>query len=178
MERHVLLTVHQPVEGIHEGLGRRHHDVGIGRVPGIEHPLVPQADRHLSHGVDALSDALDGELHQLIGHPRQVVERLTDRIHGPGADRGLGELGAIGGDQSDGGGGLQVGARAHLHQLEGESRLGLLDVLADDRFEVPVGDLTLAVGQLLEAGEGVIEVAALQVVAEFLEPRPEGAAAA
>ena len=145
----------------------------------IEHTLVAQPDRHIAHGIDAFGHRFHRKFHQLIGHLGQPIERLTHRIHRPGADRRLAELGAIRSHQGDGGGGLQASATAHLHALEGEAAaILLLHLLAHDRLEIAVADFPLAIRELLEAGEGIVEILTLERVAQLLEPGPEGAAAA
>ena len=135
MQRLVTPTGHQPIEGVHEGLGGGHHDVSVGCVARIEHALVAQPDRHLAHGIDAFGHRFHRKFHQLIGHLGQPIERLTHRIHRPSPDRRLTELGAIRRYQGDGGGGLQARATAHLHALEGEAAaILLLHLLAHDRL--------------------------------------------
>ena len=56
-----------------------------------------------------------------------------------------------------------------LHQV-------LAELLGHDRLEVGLGDLDLAVGELLEPGEGLVEPVALDVDAHLLEGVGEGVA--
>jgi hypothetical protein len=52
-----------------------------------------------------------------------------------------------------------------------------LHLLTDDRLQIAVADFPFAVGQLLEAGKGIIEILALQAVTKLLQAGAEGAAA-
>ena len=159
-------------------MGCRHHDVGVGRVTGIEHTIGPQPDGYLPHGIDPLSDGFDTELHQLIRHLGQAVEGLADRIHRTGADRRLAALLSVRRFEGDGGRGQQTGAAAHLHAPQQKAGFALLlHLLTHDRFEIAVGDLPFAIGQFLEAHEGIVEIFAIEAVAELLEAGAEGTAA-
>ena len=57
-----------------------------------------------------------------------------------------------------------------LHQV-------LAELFGHDRLEVGLGDLDLAVGELLESGERLVEAVALDVDAHLLERAGEGVAA-
>ena len=61
------------------------------------------------------------------------------------------------------------------HHLDAVLRGG--DLLVDQRLDVLVVDVLLAVGQLLEAVEGVLERVLAQLVAQLLQLRAEGVAA-
>src|ERR1019366_9835292 len=75
-------------------------------------------------------------------------------------------------------GGPEVGPAAHLEVLEMERFCRRLALVGDDRLEVAVGDLALAVGQLLEADERPLEVLVVQAVAEGREALTESMAPA
>ena len=56
--------------------------------------------------------------------------------------------------------------------------LRLLNLLTDDRLKITIGDLPFAIGQILESGEGLIQVFPGEVVTQLLKPGPHGAAPA
>ena len=139
---------------------------------------MPEPDAHLADRVHPCGDGLDREFVQVTLHLDQCVD-------GPvgGVDRTVAEghrLPALSARQEHAHrrGGPEVGPAAHLQVLEVEGFRRPRAPVGDDRLEVAVGDLTLAVGQLLEAHEGPLEVLVIEAVAEGREPLAEGMAAA
>ena len=53
----------------------------------------------------------------------------------------------------------------------------MLNLFADYRLEIPVGDFPFAIRQVLEAGERFIEILTGEVVSQFLESCPNRTAA-
>ena len=76
-------------------------------------------------------------------------------------------------------GGALRPARAgdHRERDQLDAVLRVRDLLVDQRLDVLVVDVLLAVGQRLEAHEGVLELVLLQVIAHLLELVHEGVAA-
>ena len=70
-----------------------------------------------------------------------------------------------------------AGAGDHGQRDEPDAVVRGRDALVDERLDVLVVDVLLAVGEVLEAHEGVLELVVREAVAHLLELRPEGVAA-
>jgi hypothetical protein len=129
---------------------------------------VVDPDCHLADGVDPLGHGFDRKLREDVRDADNPVDGAVDGVDGSGAGVRVGDHPSVRVDQPNRRGGDAVVATRHLDmvQLPG---LGLDPVvLSDKRFEVAVRHFFLLVGDLLEAGEGAVQVVLAQLVAQLL----------
>jgi len=107
----------ETVEGADIGPGRGDDNIRVGRMTGERAPLMAEADRHLTHGINALSDGFHGIFDQFVGNIHHPVNRLIHRIHRPRTNGRIGEFLPLGGAERDGGGGAGAIATGNLHQF-------------------------------------------------------------
>ncbi len=137
--------------------------------PAGQRAVLAQAHAHLADGVHALGDRLDRELLELGLHLHQRVDGPIGRVDRAVADGDRLVARAIAQQHAHRRGGAQVGAATDLEVLEPERLLAALALVGDDRLEIAVGDVTLAVGELLEPDEGALQLLAVEAVAQLLE---------
>ena len=172
----MFLAAHQAVEGIHKRLGSGHHHIGVSGMTGIQTAVLAQANRHLTHGIDAFSDGFHAEFHQFIGDLNQAIEGLANSINRPGANGSLGALLTITGAQGDRGCGAQISPTTHLHSGQLVVGLDLLGVLPNDGLQIAVGDLSLAISEFFKASEGIVEVITIELIPQLLKACADGTA--
>ena len=157
------------VERVHVRLGGGDDDVGVGAVPGGAGAVVAEAHAHLADGVDAGGHRLHRELLELALHLAELVDGAVGGVDRAVADRRRLVRQAVGEQHAHRRGGPQLGAAADLQVLEVVLLVAGAALVGDDRLEVAVGDVALAVGELLEAHEGALQLLLVERVAELLE---------
>src|SRR6476620_5319799 len=109
--------------------------------------------------------------HGLVGDER--LDRIEGRVPRPVTGRLHGVMAAFHVERR--GRGLRPhGAGNHGEADQLHAILGVRDLLVDQRLDVLVVDVLLAIGERLEANEGVLELVARQVISELLELVHEG----
>src|SRR5687768_15615804 len=167
----------QLVEGADVGLGRSHHDVGVGAHAVHYTPALREAHGHLALRLGAGGHGVYREQQQLGAALGDGLDGLEGGVDGTVA-LGLGTLlGSILRHHYRG-----VRPLAHAAALAHGDQLPMLlrrapGFLRHQRLQVLVEDLGLLVGQVLEALEGlVVGVLAVEVDAELLQALLEGVA--
>ena len=161
---------------MHIGLGTGHNRIGIGRLPGHDTPgfFHPHADRGLC--VCALGHRMHLIKLQTCVMREQVFDRVKGRIDRPVAF-GLGRLfNAIN----------RHGQRRLLRPFGAADHAQVLDLQAiaftvnpdiDQRNQIFVIDLFLAIGQFLEAHEHIVKLIIGQIIAQIMQFRAQSGTA-
>ena len=164
---------HQLVERGEIGLGRGDQRVGIGALGGHRAAVLRQPHRDFRLRVGAFGHGvhLIKLQHRLVRHHR--LDAVEDGVDRAVALALLDQRLAV--DVELHGGALRpVGAGDDRERDQLDVILGGRDLLVDQRLDVLVVDVLLAVGQRLEAHEGVFELIAGELVAQLLELVHEG----
>ena len=144
---------------------------------GVKLAIAAQTNGDIPHGINPFGDRLHRKFHQFIGLTCELIEGTAHRIHRSGANRRRGLLLAIFIGKGHRGCWLKTATAAHLHQLELILGIGLLHLNADNRFQIAICNLSFAIGKILEAGKGIIEILKAEVIAELFQASPNSAAA-
>ena len=153
-------------------------DVGGDAAATVAAAFVIHLDVDFALRVLARRHVADLEVAQLDLHSGDALDALEDRVHRPVADRGVLDLPSAALLQADRGAGRRPGAGGRLDADQLPAAGGSALEPVDERLQIAVEDLLLAVGQRLELLEEALDFRLLEPVTQLLEPLPQRVAPA
>ena len=122
---------------------------------------------HFTQRIDAFSDGMDVEFQKRAGDIDDLIDGFIGRIDRTCANGNMCVNDSIWSTQADGGSGHAHRATGHLQAIEQVHIARFVEFVGNQGFKVEISDDLLAVGEVLEACKGFIELNIVEGMTHF-----------